>query len=315
MPVYPISFCIPEETIVQNLEEVLANKKQLEAFYQPGQTYAFNHPEPYFKMYQEAFFGKTKKKGGWDCWRHLEILGNGCLPVFENLENLPKDIMTFYPKAIMYQANMLYEKYNGTNILLLGQDKVLYDTLVRMSIQHLKEHLTTISMAKHVLKSVLGTEDISNIKSILFLGSFLHVDFQRCLLLHGFKRLFGSKCVDVIRMSHLYTSCNVNEIYKYGLGFGFIGLLPDEYDTECDRTNIEERIRTQEFDLIIYGSLHRGLLYIDDVLASYPRDKIVYIDGEDCSPLFTGENHDHDCRLKPFAKKGHMFIREYSGSQ
>jgi hypothetical protein len=33
---------------------------------------------------------QLQKKGGWDCLRHYEIIGNGCMPYFENIEKCPK---------------------------------------------------------------------------------------------------------------------------------------------------------------------------------------------------------------------------------
>lgn len=314
MPIYPISFCVPEELIVKNIDTVLQNKKLFEAFYRPGQPYAFANPTEYYKMYEESAFGHTKKKGGWDCFRHLEILANGCLPVFEHVHNIPRSIMTFYPKDIMIQAYNLYQRCIQNNYTMTLEDKSLYDFLVKLAVNHTRTYLTTKAMANYILRTVFGKELAKKVTSVLYLSASEHIDFQRCLLLHGFKSLFGEKCVDVCRVGHLYTSCEVEKWHKAGAGFGFVGTIPDTYDLHCNRENIMERIIAKEFDVIIYGSIHRGLPYLDTVLASYPMDRIVYIDGEDCIPLCTGENHDVCCVLKAFGKKGHLFIREYSGT-
>ena len=313
MPIYPITFCIPEELVIRDIDTILKNKKIFEAFYKPGQPYAFSNPTEYYKMYEDSAFGHTKKKGGWDCFRHLEILAKGCLPVFENIETIPEHVMKFYPKDLMLQASNLYYRCKQNNYIMTLEDKSLYDFLVRHAIKHTRKHLTTGAMAKYILNTVFGKENKNNVTSVLYLSAFDHIDFQRCLLLHGFKSLFGVKCVDVCRVGHLYQSYDVEKLHKSGAGFGFTGLLPDEYDICCNRENIAERIIAKEFDVIIYGSIHRGLPYIDTVLSCYPSDRIVYIDGEDCTPLFTGENHDSCCELKGFGKKGHLFIREYSG--
>jgi len=313
MPIHPISFCVPEELIVRDIDTVLQNKRLFEAFYRPGQPYAFTNPQEYYKMYEESAFGHTKKKGGWDCFRHLEILANGCLPVFENVHSIPKSIMTFYPKDLFVQASNLYHRCVQNNYKMTLEDKSLYDFLVKLAVKHMHTHLTTKAMANYVLRTVFGKENAKKVTSVLYLSSSEHIDFQRCLLLHGFKTLFKEHCIDVCRVKHLYTSCDVKQWHKAGAGFGFAGTIPAEYDTKCNRDDIYERIVAKEFDLVIYGSIHRGLPYIDTVLASYPMNRIVYIDGEDCVPLFTGENHDASCELKAFGKKGHLFIREYSG--
>lgn len=47
------------------------------------------------------------------------------------------------------------------------------------------------------------------------------------------------------------------------------------------RTDIEEKIRDRYFDIVIYGSVHRCLDYIDLVLQHYSRNEIIFLDGED----------------------------------
>lgn len=313
MPIHPISFCVPESLLVCSIEDTLAQKKTMEAVYKPGDPYAFSTPEAYYQMYREAFFGMTKKKGGWDCFRHLEILACGCLPVYENLDNIPTTIMMFYPKDIMVQASQLYHIYQEKKEWTLEHVHT-YTFLVKMSIQHVKKHLTTVAMARYLLRTVFGYKPQEESLSILFLSTSHRIDFQRCLLLHGLKMLCKEKCVDVARVPHLYQSYPLDILHQAGAGFGFAGTVPEEYDVLCNRENIRERIAAKEFDVIIYGSIHRGMPYLDEVLHAYPTERIVYIDGEDCTPLFSGRDHDSSCPLTTFCKQhGHLFVREYSG--
>jgi len=53
-------------------------------------------------------FAITKKKAGWDCARHYEIIFNHCLPIFENIESCPKNIMTLLPKNLLFEINLFY---------------------------------------------------------------------------------------------------------------------------------------------------------------------------------------------------------------
>ncbi len=77
----PISFSIPAEKIVQDVPV----KTKMYATVIPGvaSTYKFHTEELYYKDYQTSCFAITKKKAGWDCLRHYEILANGCIPLFE----------------------------------------------------------------------------------------------------------------------------------------------------------------------------------------------------------------------------------------
>lgn len=41
-------------------------------------TYIFENEEEYYNDYKKSLFAITRKKGGWDCMRHYEILACGC---------------------------------------------------------------------------------------------------------------------------------------------------------------------------------------------------------------------------------------------
>lgn len=75
-------------------EEAARNKIREFADLGPGETgdksnyrYGPDDEAAYHKMYQNSLFALTKKKGGWDCLRHYEILANGCIPIFETLSS------------------------------------------------------------------------------------------------------------------------------------------------------------------------------------------------------------------------------------
>jgi hypothetical protein len=69
----------------------------------PGnpRTYVFDNEQDYYADYQKSQFAITKAKAGWDCLRHYEIMGNGCMPLFENIHECPRHIMMHVPKALL----------------------------------------------------------------------------------------------------------------------------------------------------------------------------------------------------------------------
>jgi hypothetical protein len=69
----------------------------------PGnpRTYVFDNEQDYYADYQKSQFGITTAKAGWDCMRHYEIMGNGCMPLFENIHECPRHIMMHVPKALL----------------------------------------------------------------------------------------------------------------------------------------------------------------------------------------------------------------------
>jgi hypothetical protein len=62
-------------------------------------TYIYQDEASYYGGYQEARLAVTTKKSGWDCMRHYEIIANGALPVFLDVEACPAATMVSYEKA------------------------------------------------------------------------------------------------------------------------------------------------------------------------------------------------------------------------
>jgi hypothetical protein len=118
-------------------------------------------------------------------------------------------------------------------------------------------------------------------------GGFIS-DYQNDLVFYGLRELFGDDVVDSTQIISLYKEYE-NRISKQHLWggmttFWLIG------DNNIDRTNIEEKIKDQYYDLIIYGAIKRCKQYYDLVSKYYPANKIILIDGNDepeLDPLFT----------------------------
>ena len=81
---------------MQNLTE----KEKLVSYIIPNDSknYTFTNEIDYYEEYSKSWFAHTKKKAGWDCLRHYEIMMNGCVPIFEDLENCPINTMVNLPK-------------------------------------------------------------------------------------------------------------------------------------------------------------------------------------------------------------------------
>ena len=91
-----ISFSIPAEKV---LGEAPPSKPRLLASHivdpevarrAGGQSsYPFEREQDYYADLQQARFGITVKRAGWDCLRHYELAANGCVPCFRDLESKP----------------------------------------------------------------------------------------------------------------------------------------------------------------------------------------------------------------------------------
>jgi len=106
--IHPIVFSIPEEKICT----CAPVKDKLLSSLIPGRrsTYIYMTEHDYYNEYKRSYFAMTTKKGGWDCMRHYEILANGCVPYFPDIEKCPPNTMALFPKELTIQGNSLYNK-------------------------------------------------------------------------------------------------------------------------------------------------------------------------------------------------------------
>ncbi len=176
--VLPISFAIPKDKI---LKEVDQKPNNLLAPLVPGKlkTYIYNNEKSYYEMYSKSIFAITNKKAGWDCLRHYEILMNGCIPLFLDLNSCPQSTMTTIPKKQLLEVFNNFEKvlslYNPLKIYkkkFLSLRKI-YNFLMNFTndrdvsnfmsknpniieikhelLDYTKKNLTTENLAKYVL--------------------------------------------------------------------------------------------------------------------------------------------------------------------
>lgn len=135
---FPISFSMPKEKFTP----FVRNKVLPFAPYEPGMIYMFDKEEDYLGMYRRSYFGKTTKKAGWDCLRHYEIISQGCIPYFEDIDRCPPQTCTSLPKSLISYATKNAQKLVGT----LTADEISEECLA-----HGYRHCTTEAEAKRFL--------------------------------------------------------------------------------------------------------------------------------------------------------------------
>ena len=301
MAVYPITFSIPQNKIINDKYK----KEKLMSSLIPGDnsTYIYNTEEEYYNEYRKSYFAITSKKAGWDCLRHYEIIANGCIPYFIDIDKCPPNTLYLFPKDLIIKGNCLYEKMkeytfdeieNSNNSTEFISE---YNKLINELILYTINHLTTKKMATYILNKVIEPKNISK---ILYLSGNTSPDYLRCLTLHGFKELYGTNCHDFPKISHIYKSCN-NYKNLYGNGITYTNLLDDSlHDDKLDKTIIED-IQNNKYDIIIYGSYHRGMPFYDIVINSNYKTNVILLCGEDI----------HSCNYTKWTNKGHtVFVRE-----
>jgi hypothetical protein len=115
---------------------------------------------------------------------------------------------------------------------------------------------------------------------ILFLTSEGQ-DYLQDQVLIGLRNILGRDCVDVPRQAAVYRDCPIPDERLYGRGFTTAKILPE---IPIDRSDIESRIKSKDFDLIIFGSIHRQKrilgLFLERGLFK-PGRQVIFLDGED----------------------------------
>ena len=353
--IHHITFSIPFEKIVTRIP----SKTKILSDIIPdfARRYNYNTETEYYNEYKQSFFATTTKKAGWDCMRHYEIIANGCIPYFPNIEECPLLTMALLPKDLLKEGNELYAQFSKKTIdSLTPGDMLAYNTLVNKFLDYTRNNLTTYKLAEYVLKesrfyldsnelanegqmvssiqyptavlyganqtwlekkvskmfhatnAFFGADPVPEVakivkkvnSTILFLSGSTYPDYLRCLTLHGLKSLMGSKCHDYPKISHIYKT-NMNFGNLYGKGMTYSNLLDNSLRDDSLDTNIERLIKKKYFDLIIYGSYHRGMPLLELVNESYKPNEIVLLCGEDI----------HNCNNDEWVKKGYtVFVRE-----
>lgn len=283
LPIFPISFSIPSEKIVDEVPK----KKKLIAQIIPGdkETYIFENEKDYYKDYQISYFAHTKKKGGYECLRHLEILANGCIPIFENIEDIPKNTMTHYP------IDLLKKIYQEDFMKKLDEEK--YNYYSQKLLNFTKTNLTCLSMAKYVLQKT----NHENISKVLYISTG-GPDYLRCLTLIGFKKLLGKNCYDFPNVNHIYKDYSGDVKKLYGSGISYSKIIEKENRICLNPTEIYNLIIQHYFDIVIYGSINRCSLFINLVKKVYLSNEIILLSGEDLNTPCILEKFPHNFKFK-----------------
>ena len=263
-------------------------------------------------------FGVTRKKGGWDCMRHIEIMASGCVPFFVDIDELPRRTMQFYPKKLLKEARIFPgTMFNGANddpssFAVDGDvfDFEKYYELATKILEHSRRHLTTKAMARYVLQLV----GVPSPKRVLIATSCVG-DYLQDTMLHGLRRVLGDRLVDYVpeqgrepelcvadksNSSNPFPNYRVNTYMdswaassitnfdtrkRYGNGFTVWNRLSKTVDGDIDRSHVYDDIEAGVFDLIFITdrvlTLSLRQTFVEHVRTHTDRSKVVALIGTD----------------------------------
>lgn len=119
---------------------------------------------------------------------------------------------------------------------------------------------------------------------ILFVNYFNFPDYQNDMVYHGLIDS-GYEVYETAYPTYMMKS-HPNPLSLYGKGFSIFAKLTHTPNVESDSI-IKDKIISKFYDVVIFGSVHRDLKYIDLVKSYYKKEEIHFIDGED------GEGIEH----------------------
>lgn len=156
---------------------------------------------------------------------------------------------------------------------------------------------------------------------ILFIHKGSDPDYQCDAVLHGLKTLFGTGVEESQHAWYMYADALPEKKQQiYGKGFTLYGRLPANtrkltpksrlidafealrlrYAGKYFRAGLREaetwpyfsarllkRLQKRDFDYVVFGSVWRHDMYLEEVLAYYPPERVMFVDGEDHQNLRT----------------------------
>jgi hypothetical protein len=117
---------------------------------------------------------------------------------------------------------------------------------------------------------------------ILHINQFVQADYLNDMIFHGGRTILGADYIPSHRPNYMYKSYLPKKHTLYGRGFSVYCKL-DDMESDTDQTIVRQKIQDKYFDLIVYGNAHRCLDHSDIVFDAYPKNKIIFLDGEDCT--------------------------------
>jgi hypothetical protein len=103
-----------------------------------------------------------------------------------------------------------------------------------------------------------------------------------------------------------------DDIYDEDRGVGSGSSSSSTNSNSNSNNSLRSSILAHAFDLVVFGSVHRGLPFLPEVLSTYHRDDVVFVDGEDGHGWGQGGGFSGGwcASVAALWTHGHYFMRE-----
>jgi len=293
---YPINFSFPRPELMPAVSD---DRPHFLSSTVPGEPFSFESWDAYLAEYQSSYWALSTKKGGWDTFRHLEILFSGGIPLMPGLSHSHPYALAHFPKRAL---STIYESLvaNGPALPGARTREFLRDFAL--------EQLTSEAMARYLLR-VTGAED----SSVVFLDRSLpiHTDYLSAFTYIGLSQYTGGAVRAAWEPEYVYDDFDGDTKRLYGRGFGYSKSLPSAFRADSglarDASTQDIAAFTESFKRIVVGNYDANQELIGALLAhGVPSDKFICVVGSDLPA---------DSRLRRDIARSEMtfFVREFSG--
>jgi hypothetical protein len=289
--VWPISFSYPR--IGQSAPSESAwEQRALKSHIVPGSPHGYGEEEPYLANYRGSKNALTHKKAGWDCFRHLEILASGAIPVMPDARHIPRETMVHYPKAVLEEVSDALPRLLG-NVSENSRQELR---------QFFEENMTSRAMAQYIRTSA----GIRQGEKVLFVDQSLttKADYLSVLSLIGLTQESGADITPLFDPACLYAGFPGDTHHLWGRGFGYSRVLPEGLRKpliDNPEDYLEQNLH--EFDWVLVGSVTRNWRLAEELLSRFDPERTIWLHGEDKPPA-------RDERNYLAARVGNVFVRE-----
>jgi hypothetical protein len=292
--VYPLNFSFPRPEL---MPAEIGGRPHFLSSTIPGEPFSFDSWDDYLAEYRSAYFALSTKKGGWDTFRHLEILFSGGIPLMPGLGRAHEHSLAHFPKRALVGV---YESLVQDGPALPGPaTQAFFRDFAR-------EHLSSEAVAKYLLE-LTGLQS----SSILFVDKSLpaRTDYLSAFTYIGLKQVTGQRTQAAFEPHFLFDDFTEDTRTLYGRGFGYSRSLPAALRGSIASTNGTDAAQLAElsasFDALVIGNYdgNRGL--VEELRQrGVPADKFVCIVGSDLPS---------DFRLRHDIARSGMtfFVREF----
>lgn len=291
---YPINFSFPQAHL---MPVGFPKRPHFLSSTIPGEPFSFSDWSEYLSEYQSSYWALSTKKGGWDTFRHLEILFSGGIPLMPRLSRSAQYALAHYPKKAL---RVVLDSLMQDGLAVPDEETQVFFR------DHATKHLSSQAMATYLL-DIAGLQD----STVMFLDKALakRTDYLSIFTLTGLKLVKENDVQAVFEPEYLFEDYTGDTTRLYGRGFGYSKSLPRLLKTQqplaLDASVVEVVSASEAYDHIVVGNYDANRELVAGMLAAgVPATKFVCLMGSDLAA---------DFRLRHDITRSGMtfFVREF----